>query len=83
MKTPRLPQAGDYTKTISDRFNATWRRDDLFNYTGSYEDFREGSDRYYAQLAVDYHGSAVRDNCIAQLIAIGEILDKADNYCPE
>lgn len=60
-----------------------WRRDDLFNYTGSYEDFPEGSNRYYAQLAVDYHGSAVRDNCISQLIAIGNALDKAGNYCPE
>jgi hypothetical protein len=48
---------------------------DLFSYTGSYEDFKEGSDRYYAQLAVDHHGSAVRDNSIAELISIGQELE--------
>lgn len=49
---------------------------ELFTYQGSYEDFLEGSDRYYAQLAVDHHGSAVRDNTIDELIAIGKALDK-------
>jgi hypothetical protein len=40
---------------------------DLFVYEGSYEDYSEGSSRYYAQLAVDHHGSAVRDNSIQEI----------------
>lgn len=49
---------------------------ELFNYVGTYEDFPEGTDRYFAQLAVDHHGSAVRDNSTAELIAIGKGLEE-------
>lgn len=45
---------------------------ELFNYEGSYSDFQFGSDRYYAQLAVDNNGMAVRDNTISELIEIGK-----------
>lgn len=48
---------------------------ELFTYQGSYEDFPEHSDRYYAQLAVDHHGAGVRDNTINELIAIGKALE--------
>jgi hypothetical protein len=50
-------------------------REELNSYEGSYEDFQEGCNRYFAQLAVDHHGSAVRDNSISELIAIGKSLE--------
>jgi hypothetical protein len=53
-------------------------KQDLFSYYGGYEDFEDGSDRYYAQLAVDYHGSAVRDNTINELVVIGRELELSD-----
>ena len=44
---------------------------ELITYVGSYEDFPIGSDRFYAQWAVDFHGAAVRNNSISELICIG------------
>lgn len=48
---------------------------DLFNYEGSPFDFPLGSDRYYAQLAVDAHGLEIRDNSINEIIEIGKAID--------
>ena len=50
-------------------------KQDLFAYSGTCEDFKEGTDRYFAQLAVDHLGSAVRDNSMEALISIGKSLD--------
>jgi hypothetical protein len=47
---------------------------ELFEYHGPAEDFKEGSDRYFAQMAVDMHGNAVRDNSIEGLIEIGKAI---------
>lgn len=49
---------------------------EIFTYQGSYEDFEEFSDRYYAQLAFDTHGLAVRDNSLIELISIGIKLER-------
>jgi len=53
-------------------------REELDSYEGGYEDFLAGCNRYYAQLAVDYHGSDVRDNSISELIAIGKSLESEE-----
>ncbi len=52
---------------------------ELFEYDGSYEDFKEGSDRYFAQQCVDYHGSSVRDNSIEEIISIGKKLEQEND----
>lgn len=49
--------------------------DALWTHTGTYEDFPEGSERYYAQWAIDEYDSAVRDNSLAELISIGQRLE--------
>lgn len=33
---------------------------------------------YYARLAVEYHGMAVRDNTFDELVSIGRSIDKGD-----
>lgn len=49
---------------------------DLFAYSNAYEDFEEGTERYYAQWAIDEYGSACRDNSVKELIAIGKRLEQ-------
>lgn len=44
----------------------------VITYQGSSEDFPEGSDSYYALVAWETQGSAIRDNTFAQWIAIGK-----------
>lgn len=39
------------------------------------EDFEPDTDAYYAQTAIDYHGSAVRNNTFGELVAIGKEID--------
>lgn len=49
---------------------------ELFEDTQGYEACTEGTPRFYAQLAVDWHGSAVRDNSLRELVAIGMELEE-------
>lgn len=49
---------------------------ELFEDTKGYESLTEGTPRYFAQLAVDWHGSAVRDNSLSELVAIGTELEE-------
>jgi hypothetical protein len=44
---------------------------DLFSYYGDFDDFEERSERYFAQLAVQYRGLELRNNNIAYIIDIG------------
>ena len=57
------------------KYFSEFTREELDSYESGYEDFQEGCNRYYAQLAVDCHGSAVRDNSISELISLGKSLD--------
>lgn len=55
-------------------------KSDIFAHIGNYEDFTDdNADRYYAQWAYDEYGMAVRDNSIAELIAIGMRLERELN----
>jgi hypothetical protein len=45
---------------------------DLWAHTGDAEDFPEDSDAYFAMRAIEIHGSALRDNSLAELVAIGK-----------
>jgi hypothetical protein len=40
---------------------------------------RNGSNNYYAMLAVDTHGSACRDNSLTELISIGKGIEEENN----
>jgi hypothetical protein len=51
---------------------------DLWAHTGDAEDFPEDSDAYFAMRAIEIHGSALRDNSLAELVAIGK-RDEAGN----
>jgi hypothetical protein len=56
-----------------------WSKLQLWTHNGTYEDFPEGSNNYYAMLAVDTHGSACRDNSLTELISIGKGIEEENN----
>lgn len=49
---------------------------ELFKYQGVSDDFPEGSDNYYAMRAIEVCGSAIRDNTLNELIAIGKDIEE-------
>jgi hypothetical protein len=48
---------------------------DLWLFQGTSENFVYGSPEYYAMLAIEEYSTAVRDNTLDQLAAIGKELE--------
>ncbi len=49
---------------------------EIMAFKGTADDLEYGSDDYFAMLAYDNHGSAVRDNSKAELVAIGRSIEE-------
>lgn len=48
---------------------------ELFAFEGTSDDFFHETNNYYAMRAIETYGSAIRDNSLSQLVAIGRRIE--------
>jgi len=51
---------------------------DLWDFAGTSEELNPGTNDYYALMAIEYHGSGVRDNSYEELIIIGQQIEQGE-----